>query len=180
MPIISCSGKHSRKVATEITNKSYCSTNGMNYYGIKLHLFEFRHIGKLPHPEQILFTPASVNDFTVFKMAWSELYNRTFFGDKIYFANELNEKMMNENSEMLTPVKAFKGMPAEIKKRNKAADDLFSTAVSRVRQPIESIFNWLIQKVDIQNASKVRSTKGLINHTFERLAAAFISFVVNS
>ena len=29
------------------------------------------------------------------------------------------------------------------------ANDLFSTAVSRVRQPIESLFNWLIEKTDI-------------------------------
>ena len=27
----------------------------------------------------------------------------------------------------------------------KAADDLFSTAVSRIRQPVESMFNWLIE-----------------------------------
>jgi hypothetical protein len=65
-----------------------------------------------------------------------------------------------------------------IKKRLKAADDLFSTAVSRIRQPIEAIFNWLIEKVDIQKAGKVRSTKGLMIHAFGRLAAAFITLVI--
>jgi len=54
----------------------------------------------------------------------------------------------------------------------KAADGLFSTAVSVVRQPIESFFNWLIQKTDIQNASKVRNTKGLLLHTFGAIASA--------
>jgi len=29
--------------------------------------------------------------------------------------------------------------------RIKAADDLFSTAVSRIRQTIEALFNWLIE-----------------------------------
>jgi len=29
----------------------------MYYYGFKLHLLGFRRIWKLPHPEQILFTP---------------------------------------------------------------------------------------------------------------------------
>lgn len=92
----------------------------------------FRRIGKLPHPEQILFTPASVNDVTVFKEAWSGIDNRTFWGDKIYFVNELNEHMLkHQNSEMFTPVKAVKGMPEEIKQRIKDANDLFSTAVSK-------------------------------------------------
>lgn len=176
MPIITCSGKRKGKVATEITDKGYCSTKGMYYYGLKLHLLGFRRIGKLPHPEQILFTPASVNDLTVFKEAWSEIENRTFFGDKIYFVNDLNQHMLkHQNSEMLAPVKAVKGMTEIIKQRIKAADDLYSTAVSRVRQPVEAIFNWLIEKTDIQKASKVRSTKGLMIHAFGRLAAAFIT-----
>lgn len=175
MPIITCSGKRSGKVAREITNKGYCSTKGMYYYGLKLHLLGFRRVGKLPHPEQILFTPASVNDLTVFKEAWSEIEHRTFFGDKIYFVKQINEHMMeNQNSEMLAPVKGVKGMPEVIKQRIKAADDLYSTAVSRVRQPIEAIFNWLIEKTDIQRASKVRSAKGLMVHAFGRLTAAFI------
>ena len=179
MPIITCSGKRSGKVATEITDKGFCSTKGIFYYGLKLHLLGFRRIGKLPHPEQILFTPASVNDVTVFKEAWSEIMNRTFYGDKIYFVNDLNQHMLKyQNSEMLSPVKAVKGMADVIKQRIKAADDLFSTAVSRIRQPVEAIFNWLIEKADIQKASKVRSTKGLMIHAFGRLAAAFIFLAI--
>ena len=134
------------------------STKGIYYYGLKLHLLGFRRIGKLPNPEQILFTPASVNDVTVFKDAWSGIEGSTFWGDKIYFVNDLNEFMMeHQGSEMLTPVKAVKGMAEVIKQRIKAANDLFSTAVSRVRQPVEAIFNWLIEKTDIQRANKVKS-----------------------
>ena len=178
MPIITCSGKRSGKVATEITDKGFCSTKGIYYYGLKLHLLGFRRISKLPHPEQILFTPASVNDLTVFKQAWSEVKNRIFYGDKIYFVNDLNHFMLkHQNSEMLAPIKAVKGMTKIIKQRIKAADDLYSTAVSRIRQPVEAIFNWLIEKTDIQKASKVRSTKGLMIHAFGRLAAAFITLI---
>jgi hypothetical protein len=78
---------------------------------------------------------------------------------------------------MMTPVKAIKGQCQQLKNRDKAANDLFSTAVSRVRQPIESLFNWLIVKTDIQKASKVRSTKGLLVHLFGKIAAAFISLI---
>ncbi|WP_233530578.1 hypothetical protein [Gelidibacter salicanalis] len=67
MPIITCSGKRSGKVAPEITSKGYCSTKGMYYYGMKLHALGFCNPNKLPHPEQIIFTPASVNDLTLFK-----------------------------------------------------------------------------------------------------------------
>ena len=64
-------------------------------------------------------------------------------------------------------------------KFNAADDKLFSTAVSRVRQPVESIFNWLEQKVELQDASKVRSTKALIVHTFGKLAVAFLIVFFN-
>ena len=111
MPIITCSGKRTSRVATEITDKGFCSTKGIYYFGLKLHLIGFRRIGKLPHPEQILFTPASVNDVTVFREAWSGFENRTFWGDKIYFVNDLNEHMVKyQNSEILTPIKAVKDM----------------------------------------------------------------------
>lgn len=36
---------------------------------------------------------------------------------------------------MRTPVKAVKGECQEIKNRDKASNDMYSTAVSRVRQP---------------------------------------------
>jgi hypothetical protein len=80
---------------------------------------------------------------------------------------------------MLTPVKGVKNQPENIKAWDKAFNDLFSTAVSTVRQPIESLFNWLIEKTDIQRASKVRSTKGLLVYIFGRLAAAFIFLIFN-
>jgi len=42
---------------------------------MKLLALWFCNPNKLPHPEQIIFTPASVNDFTLFKEAWSEKEN---------------------------------------------------------------------------------------------------------
>ncbi len=77
----------------------------------------------------------------------------------------------------MTPIKGIKGQCQEIKNRDKAANDLFSVAVSRVRQPIESFFNWLIQKTDIQRANKVRSSKGLLIHIFGKIASAFINLI---
>lgn len=178
MPIITCSGKRNAKVATEITDKGYCSTKSMYYYGFKLHALAFYGKKRLPFPEHIVITPASENDLNVFKQDWGNISNRTFYGDKIY--NDMaffKDLTINTNSAMLTPVKGVKGQTEVIKQRDKAANDLFSTAVSTIRQPIESLFNWLIVKTDIQRASKVRSTNGLLVHVFGKIAAAFIYLV---
>ena len=53
-----------------------------------------------------------------------------------------------------------------------AADLWLSTAISQIRQPIESLFNWVQEKTGIQIASKVRSYQGLMVHVFGKLAAA--------
>jgi hypothetical protein len=180
MPIVTCSGKRSPKVATEITDKSFCSTKNMWYYGLKLHALAFSRAKTLPFPEQLIITPASVNDLNVFKESWSGIENRCFFGDKIYHDTDFFAKLEEvKNSKMLTPVKAIKGQTEWERQYNKAADDLFSKAVSSIRQPIESFFNWLIQKTDFQRASKVRSTKGLMVHVYGKIAAAFIILIFN-
>jgi len=180
MPIITCSGKRNSKVARDITDKGFCSTKGIYYYGLKLHALGFRVPDKLPFPEQIQFTTASENDLNVFKQAWGKIENRTFFGDKIYYDTDyFHKRKAVKNSLMLTPVKAVKNQPENIKTFDKAYNDLFSTAVSKIRQPIEGLFNWLIEKTDIQRASKVRSTKGLMVYVFGRLAAAYLFLIFN-
>ncbi len=55
------------------------------------------------------------------------------------------------------------------KQIDKTYNDLFFKPVSRNRQPIESF----IEKTDIQKASKVRSTEGLLVH----IAAAYIFLI---
>lgn len=178
MPIIICSGKRSSKVAGELVDKSYCSTKNLWYHGLKLHALNFRRLSKLPFPEQLLITPASENDLNVFKNAWSGIADRDFYGDKIYADKDFFNALKNQNnSKMYTPVKAVKGQSDNEKKFDRAFNDLFSRAVSQIRQPIESFFNWLIEKTDIQRASKVRSTNGLLVHVFGKIAAAFIPLI---
>lgn len=180
LPVITCSGKRVGKVATELTEKGYCSTKSMFYYGIKLHALAFRRENQLPFPEQLLITSAAENDLNVFRNAWSNIEHRTFFGDKIYHDHDFFERLYEtQNAVMMTPVKAVKNQSEWEKQYDRAANDLFSKAVSRVRQPIEGWFNWLIEKTDFQRASKVRSAKGLLVHVFGKLAAAFIYLIFN-
>jgi len=178
MPIITCSGKRQGKVAREITDKSFCSTKNLYYYGVKMHALGFRSKRQMPHPESIIITKASENDLKVFKENWAVIEGRTFYGDKAYVNNDFFETLYEEKkSEMLTPVKAIKDQPLVLKQRDRAFNDLYSRAVSAVRQPIESMFNWIIEKTDIQRASKVRSTNGLKIHIFGKLAAAFLNYI---
>ncbi|MDR2037273.1 MAG: transposase [Bacteroidales bacterium] len=78
---------------------------------------------------------------------------------------------------MITPVKATKGQTEQEKQRNKAYNDLFSTDVSKVRQPIKSFFNWLNEKTNIQRAQKVRFTAGLLLHMMGKIAITFIYLI---
>ena len=156
MPIITCSGKRAGKIAPQLTDKGYCSTKRLHYYGAKLHSIAFHRPGTLPMPEFFSLTKASEHDLNAVREILPHLTNRALVGDKAYSNEELNEAM-----------RQFKH----------AADKLFSTAVSRIRQPIESLFNWIIEKTDIQPASKVRSRQGLIVHVFGKIAAAITNWV---
>jgi hypothetical protein len=55
----------------------------------------------------------------------------------------------------------------------------YNRAVSRLRQPIESFFNWFNDKTDLQNAGTVRSEDALIVHCFGKLTVAYLLLVFN-
>jgi hypothetical protein len=181
LPIVTCKGRNrSAKVARECTDKGYCSTKNMYYYGLKLHLLAFRRKGTLPFPNKIYFSAASESDLAIIReLNWlDDQYNAEIFADKAYCDQEYfktREKYIQ--LDLFTPVKIVKGTPECIKQRDFAANNLFSTAVSKVRQPVEAFFNWIIEKSNIQNATKVRSTNGLWLHCFGKIAIAMLAFV---
>jgi hypothetical protein len=178
-PIMTCSSRRKGKVARELADKGYCATKKMHYYGLKLHFIGFHRPGGLPLPEQMKVSPASWHDLTAMRQEIAQMKGRAIFADKIYIDKDLQQHLNNQGSHLYTPVKLIKGQSEWERQFNAAADKLFSTAVSRIRQPVESIFNWLEEKVGLQNASKVRSTKGLIVHTFGKIAAAFLPIFFN-
>ena len=82
---------------------------------------------------------------SIFKPILRKLADRAIFADKVYADKSLNEQLLKDNNTyMYTPVKLVKGEDESIRQFKKAADDLYSTAVSTVRQPIESLFIFLI------------------------------------
>jgi len=168
MPIIVANQRNSRTatVAKELCNKGFCSSKNMYYYGVKLHTLGQKRYETLPQLCMSCVTPASENDITVAKEWLSDVQNLDLYADKMYIDQAWEKELSLRNVNIFTPVKFKKrqGLLSFFQK-------LYSSAVSRTRQAIASFFNWIHQKTNIQSASKVRSSNGLLSFIFVRLTA---------
>lgn len=177
-PIILCSGKRQGKVATELSDKSFCATKSLYYYGVKMHMVARKVEKTIPMMDFVSITPASENDLTALRPILPKLEGKAIFADKAYADIPLNQELLTQqNTYIYTPVKLVKGQTQTERQFKKAADGLFSTAVSRVRQPVESLFNWINEKTGLQNASKIRATNALMVHIFGALATALFNYI---
>ena len=174
MPIITCSNRRKAKVARELCNKGYNSVKQRHYYGVKLHAIGLMSPKNLPLPEYLLLSPASEHDVSAQRVLLENFHHRSIFGDKAFQDKKLDRALKNNDCQLFTPVAYQEDLTRALRKFTQAADDLYSAAVSSIRQPIESFFNWLIEKTDIQRASKVRSLQGLLVHVFGKIASAFM------
>ncbi|MDQ2770125.1 MAG: transposase, partial [Bacteroidota bacterium] len=173
MPIITCSAKRTPKVALELVDKSYCASKGLYYHGVKLHVLGQRQHGSLPLPFALGITEASAHDLTCLRPVLGRVSGKVIIADKAYADQPLRAQVRDQQQvELITPVKKVKNTPESLAHFDRASNDLFSRAVSSLRQPIESFFSWLQQKTQIQLASKVRSMPGLQVHVFGKIAAA--------
>jgi hypothetical protein len=170
MPIILAhrGRRFNAKVAPEIaTSNGYCATKKLYYYGIKLHVAGSYKKGYLPIPQYFGITDAGTADIRLYEELSRQLPKNTrVFADKAYQTG--NKSVVDQGGITLyTPVKKAKGQELL-----DAADRLLSSAISSVRQPIESLFNWIEEKSSIQIASKVRSYNGLMVHVLGKISAA--------
>lgn len=154
-------------VAPEIANGGYCSTKKLYYYGVRVHVVARRDKGTIPCPEFIGLTGAGDYDGKVFDQIRPVLIDNELYGDKAYARPDQDEIEASQRLVVYTPSKKEKGQTYL-----DSADNLLSSAVSSVRQPIETLFGWIHEKTGIQCASRVRSYNGLMVHVFGRLAAA--------
>ena len=170
MPIVVAKQSRSNraKVAPDLCDKGYCDSKKMWYYGIKLHALGQQQYKMLPLPKLMQLSPASQHDRKVSEEMLMDASGIDLFADKAYI-NAAWQADLSDNQQIniVTPIKLVKGQ-----KRLDSADGLFSTAVSRVRQPIESFFNWIQDLTQIHIASKVRSSNGLISFVFARISLA--------
>ena len=154
-------------VAKGLADAGYCSTKKLYYYGVRVHVVGRRQAGTLPAPEYIGVTGASSHDGKIVEQIRPELANNELYGDKAYQRPDAEDVRIGQGLTVLTPVKKQKGQ-----KYLEPQEQWLSTAVSRVRQPIETLFGWIEEKTGIECAGKVRSYNGLMVHVFGKLAAA--------
>ena len=168
MPVMLAKGTRSgsARVAPEIADKGFCASKSSYYYGVKLHAIALRRTEQLPLPAFLHLSRASQHDLTALRELNPNLGECVLFGDKAYADVETKSVFAARGTTLVTPYK---------RRRNEAeaaAPALWSRFISSVRQPLESLFGWLIQRTELQNASRVRSTKGLLVHCYGKLAVA--------
>ena len=174
IPIVVAGGKRSgrAKSASEFCSKGYCASKDMWYYGVKLHTFAQCNHKTMPTPVLMVISKASEHDLPVAKETLSDVMNIRLFGDTAFADKQWQESMLSDNNvKILTPIKRKKGQ-----KKLSFWDGLYSSAISSVKQAIESFNNWIIEKTNIQRASKVRSGPGLTAFIFARIACVFLCF----
>lgn len=170
MPIMTTNARRSNRarIAREIAEKGYNAVKKTYYCGIKLHILAVRRNGRLPLPDYIGMTSASAADINTLKDIADDLQDTSVYADKAYVSKALRQLLEEQGTSLNTPVKKQKG------KRISMTDEILSSTVSRIRQPIESLFSWIDEKTGIQTASKIRSTQGLLVHVYGKLAAAML------
>ena len=171
MPIMLASGTRSKRarVAPEIAKVGFSAVKQTNFHGVRLHLIAKRQTAALPLPTQVWLREANVHDLTALKEISDELPSGiNLFGDKAYADETFKAQLRKQQIQLLTPIKKPK------KQIHSKAQKCFSKTVSSFRQPIESFFKWLIDKTEIQRASQVRSTEGLIIHCLGKLTFALL------
>lgn len=162
------------RVAREIASIGYCAAKRLHFHGVRLHLLARQRSGRLPLPEEIWFRSANIHDLTAFKEQVGSLPNTSLFGDKAFSDAALKQQLKEQNTQLFVPLKKPQG------KEQSESSKYYSRLVSRVRQPIESFFKWLNDKTQIQSASSVRSTDGLLLHCFGKLSFALLLLVFYS
>jgi hypothetical protein len=128
------------RVAPEVTDKGFCSSKGLYYYGVKLHAIVLRRAQQLPLPALLHLSRASQHDLSALRELNPALGDCLLFGDKAYADAEMKAMLAACGTHLVTPYKRKQNEP-EI-----AAPALWSRFVSSVRQSVESFFGWLIQK----------------------------------
>lgn len=176
-PIILAKGRRSKhgKVARDLCSQCYNSARQEWYYGVKLHVFGSRRVGKLPIPCSMNVTTATLCDLWAAKQIMLDnqpIHNGVLYADRAYIDADWSQTLQKDyNIQLLTPRKKRKDEVF-------VSGDAYSSFVSGKRQPIESFFHWMNAVTGIQNASHIRSSSGLLFHIFSSLALAL--FHLNS
>jgi hypothetical protein len=176
MPMVMASGSRCNRacVAPELASVGYCASKPMWFYGLSLHCIVEKCFHRLPRFRTCACTPAAEHDVQTLRQQIDHLHQCDVYGDKAYFYHDVHTLAENNHTVIwaIKPrVRGQESLPVD--------ERLCNASIARMRQPIESFFNWLNEHTKIQSASKVRSAKGVIVHVLGRLAAAVLLLILN-
>lgn len=81
-PIVTCKATRKGKVAAQMTDKGYCASKQMHYFGVKLHMLAHKRPNTLPLPYKILITKASEHDLNSMRAELEQAQGAIFVLDK--------------------------------------------------------------------------------------------------
>jgi hypothetical protein len=175
LPVMLAQHGHSygARVGREVADIGFCAAKKTRFHGVRLHCIAQRRGGRLPLPHQVWLCGASHHDSKAFIEQQPKLTATELFGDLAYPTPEIIHHLTAQQTRLIAPQKKPKG------KDLSEAETYYNRLVRSIRQPIESLFNWMQEKTQIQRASKVRSTDALMIHCWGKLAVAFFLLVFN-
>jgi len=176
-PICLCQAQHSSKAkaAKPFVSKGYCAAKKMYYVGVKFQIIAQHRINQLPYPIDYHIETAKVHDLDIAKqtLPYSDLEHIDFYGDKAYIDKNLQLELFDmKYVNLITPNKKKKGQHSLT-----LFEKAYNSIHSSIRQPIDTIFGWINEKTNIQNASKVRSIDGLFYHVNVKMVAALLMLI---
>jgi len=174
MPVVAAKGSRSSraKTASEFCDKSYCASQKMWYYGVKIHILAEEREHSVPIPREILITQASEHDLNAGKTMLENAEDIKVFADKAYIDDDWGYDLQLRYVELNTPFK-------ERSKNQIPLDDgelAWNAMVSSRRQPIETLFSQISRLTGIQRANFVRSAQALFSFIWARLTLLAISY----
>jgi Transposase DDE domain len=175
LPVMLARHSHSyrARVGREVADIGFCAAKKLRFHGVRLHCIAQRRSGRLPLPRQVWLCGASHHDSKAFIQQQPELPTTELFGDLAYPTPDISNHLRAQHARLVAPIKKPKG------KELTTDESYYDRSVRSIRQPIESLFNWIEEKTGIQRASKVRSTDALMTHCWGKLAVAFFLLVFN-
>lgn len=177
-PIMVCQSQHAynSKAAQPFVSKGYCAAKKQYYIGTKLQIIAQKRTNALPFPIDYHLETASTHDLEIAKQTapYIELENIDLYGDKAYIDQNFQLELFENNRiNLKTPIKKQKGQ-----KQLTLFQQAANTIHASTRQPIDTLFGWINNKTNIENASKVRSINGLFYHVNVKMVTAVLFMIL--
>lgn len=142
LPVMLAKGGHAyaARVARDVADVGYCASKRTYFHGVRLHAIAQRRNERLPLPAQIWLREGFVHDLESVRQQDIYLTHSSLIGDKAYPDPTFQAWLEAQQTTLYAPKKKPKG------KEFSATEKHYNRLVSRLRQPIESFFKWLIDK----------------------------------